>query len=101
VNEAFGDADLSGITGAEPLHVGAVAHKAYIDVDERGTEAAAATAVMIMASAALRMPPPVTMVVDRPFLFAIIDTATGLPLFLGQVSRPGATALDTKAALDT
>jgi serine protease inhibitor len=40
--------------------------------------------------AAFRAPPPVTMVVDRPFLFAIIDTATSLPLFLGQVSHPRA-----------
>jgi len=91
VTEAFGDAaDFGGITGAEPLQIGAVAHKAYIDVDERGTEAAAATAVMIMTRAAMRPPQPVTMVVDRPFVFAIIDTATRLPVFLGQVSRPGA-----------
>jgi serpin B len=92
VREAFGDgADFSGITEAEPLRVGAVAHKAYIDVDEHGTEAAAATAVtMLRPSAILRRPLAVTMVVDRPFLFAIMDTATGLPLFLGQVSHPRA-----------
>jgi serpin B len=90
VNEAFGDgADFSGITEAEQLRIGAVAHKAYIDVDEQGTEAAAATAVVMVAAAALRPLPPVTMVVDRPFLFAIVHTATGLPLFLGQLSRPG------------
>jgi serpin B len=89
VHEAFGDgADFSGITEAERLRIGAVVHKAYIDVDEQGTEAAAATAVVIKALAALRLPPPVTMVVDRPFLFAIVHTATGLPLFLGQLSRP-------------
>jgi serpin B len=86
---AFGDeADFSGITAAEPLRIGAVAHQAYIDVDEHGTEAAAATAAMFAASAIMRPPPPVTVVVDRPFLFAILDIATGLPLFLGQVSRP-------------
>jgi serpin B len=90
VREAFGNrADFSGITKAEPLKVGAVAHKAYVDVDEHGTEAAAATAVtMLRASAVFRRPAAVTMVVDRPFLFAILDTATGLPLFLGQVSHP-------------
>jgi len=89
VNEAFGaDADFSGITEAEPLHVSTVAHKAYIDVDEQGTEAAAATAVAFLAAAAVRSPPRATMIVDRPFLFAIVHTATGLPLFLGQVSRP-------------
>ena len=91
VTEAFGDqADFSGITDAEPLRIGTVAHKAYIDVDEHGTEAAAATAIVITAMAAFRAPPSVTMVVDRPFLFAIIDTATSLPLFLGQVSHLGA-----------
>jgi serpin B len=84
-----GEADFTGITTAEPLHISAVIHKAYIDVDEHGTEAAAATAVVIRAMAAVRpAAPPVTMTVDHPFLFAITDTATGLPLFLGQVSRP-------------
>jgi serpin B len=88
---AFGDdADFSGITDATPLRIGAVAHKAYIDVDERGTEAAAATAVVMRTLAAMRPPLPVTIVVDRPFLFAIIDTATSVPVFLGQVSHPGA-----------
>ena len=89
VAAAFGDdADFSGITEAAPLRIGAVAHKAYIDVDEHGTEAAAATALAMTALAAFRAPPPVTMIVDRPFLFAIIDPATGLPVFLGQVNRP-------------
>ncbi len=86
---AFGDdADFGEITEAAQLRIGAVAHKAYIDVDEQGTEAAAATAVVMRTAAAMRPPPPVTMVVDRPFLFAIIDSTTGLPLFLGQVSHP-------------
>ena len=89
VTRAFGgEADFTGITDAEPLQIGAVAHKAYVDVDEHGTEAAAATAVVIRAAAAMRPPPAVTMVVDRPFLFAIVDNTTGLPLFLGQVSHP-------------
>jgi serpin B len=89
VQAAFGPgADFSGITEAGPLQLGAVLHKAYIDVDERGTEAAAATAVGARAAAAIRLPPPVTMVVDRPFLFAIVSTTTGLPLFLGELSRP-------------
>ena len=88
---AFGaDADFGEITEAAPLRIGAVAHKAYVDVDEQGTEAAAATAVVIRAAAAMRPPPAVTMVVDRPFLFAIVDSTTGLPLFLGQVSHPAA-----------
>ncbi len=82
------DADFSGITAAERLRIGAVVHKAYVDVDEQGTEAAAATGITFRPTAAFRAPPPVTVVVDRPFLFAIVDGATGLPLFLGQVSHP-------------
>ena len=89
VQDAFtGAADFSGITSAERLFIGAVVHQAYIDVDEQGTEAAAATAVAMRPMALRRGPEPVRMIVDRPFLFAIADTATGLPLFLGQVSRP-------------
>jgi serpin B len=89
IDAAFTDrADFSGITLQERLLIGAVAHQAYIDVDEQGTEAAAATAVTMRPMAAVRAPEPVTMTVDRPFLFAIIEVASGLPLFLGQVTRP-------------
>lgn len=93
VGEAFAAqrADFTGITTAERLHVSTVRHKAYIDVDEQGTEAAAATAVAMRAMAMARpRQPPVTVTVDHPFLFAITDTATGLPLFLGQVTVPRA-----------
>jgi serine protease inhibitor len=89
VVQAFGaEADFSGISTAEPLRIGTVAHRARIDVDEHGTEAAAATAVMMAGHALIKAPPPVTMIVDRPFLFAILDIATGVTVFLGQVSRP-------------
>jgi serpin B len=89
VRHAFGaGADFSGMTAAERLAISLIAHKAYIDVDEEGTEAAAATAVGVRPTVAHRAPPPVTMIVDRPFLFAITDLPTGLPLFLGQVTRP-------------
>ena len=90
IRQAFqpGVADFTGITTAEPLSISAVVHKAHIDVDEHGTEAAAATAVTV-ALAAVRLPaPPVTMTVDHPFLFAISNTSTGLLLFLGRVTRP-------------
>ena len=90
VRQAFTrQADFSGITAAEQLLISAVAHKAYVDVDEQGTEAAAATALSFRPSAAFRAPPAVTMTVDRPFLFVILHTPTGLPLFVGQVSHPG------------
>ena len=89
VRQAFTDhADFSGITEATRLLINAIAHKAYIDVDEQGTEAAAATAVTFRPTAAFRAPEPVTMTVDRPFLFAIWYAPAGLPLFLGQVSHP-------------
>ena len=91
VEQAFTErADFSGITEAERLLINAVAHKAYVDVDEQGTEAAAATAISFRPLAAFRVPAAVTMTVDRPFVFAIIHTPTGLPLFVGQVSHPGA-----------
>ena len=89
IEDAFTDAaDFSGITAQERLFISAVVHQAYIDVDEQGTEAAAATAVGLRPMALRQEPDPIRMVVDRPFLFAIIDTVTGLPLFLGQVTRP-------------
>ena len=89
VQQAFTDhADFSGITGATRLLINAIAHKAYVDVDEQGTEAAAATAVSFRPTAAFRAPQPVTMTVDRPFLFAIWSAPAGVPLFLGQVSHP-------------
>jgi serpin B len=86
-----GDADFTGITTAEKLYISHVLHKAYIDVDENGTEAAAATAVVARAVAHRIEPTPVAVTVDRPFLFAITDTATGVPLFLGHVTNPAAT----------
>ena len=90
VRTAFtGAADFSGITRDEPVHISAVVHKAYIDVGEEGTEAAAATAVVIRSLALVRKPQPdVTLVFDRPFLFAIVETTSGLPLFLGQFTQP-------------
>ncbi len=83
-------ADFSGLTAAERLQIGAVAHKAYIDVDEQGTEAAAATAVTMALSRAVFGGPPVEVIADRPFLYAITDTASGLPVFLGRVADPSA-----------
>jgi serpin B len=88
---AFSDAaDFSGITTQEPLLVSAVIHQANIDVDEKGTTAAAATAVVMRASA---MPAqPITLTVDRPFLFALRDVDTGAVLFLGRIADPSAAA---------
>ena len=79
-------ADFSGITPVEDLYISDVIHQANIDVDEAGTEAAAATAVLFeVLSAPLD---PAVMTVDRPFLFALRDLETGAILFLGRVVEP-------------
>jgi len=84
---AFTDAaDFSGITTQERLLISAVIHQANIDVDEKGTEAAAATAVVMRATAAPDR--VVTLTVDRPFLFALRDVETGAVLFLGRIADP-------------
>jgi serpin B len=81
-------ADFTGMlmgTPPNPLYLGEVAHKAFISVDELGTEAAAATAVL--ESLGIE-PEPLEVRIDRPFLFAIRDTVTGTLLFLGRVVNP-------------
>ncbi len=92
---AFGsDADLSGIAGAPgALAISHVVHEAYLDVDEAGTKAAAATAVGI-APTAVRAPPALHFRVDRPFVFVLRDTSTGAVLFAGVVSRPEGESAD-------
>jgi serpin B len=85
-----GGADFSGITTAEPLQVSFVQHQAFIDVNENGTEAAAATAVGIVAGAALAPSTLVAVHADHPFYFAITDRQTGLVLFLGHIADPTA-----------
>lgn len=90
MKEAFipDQADFSGIAGTRDLYIGLVLHEAMVDVNEKGTEAAAATAVGIRATS---LPPPEDPVVfraDRPFYFAIRDRETGVILFLGQLANP-------------
>ena len=80
-------ADFSGMTAEEQLFISAVLHQGYIAVDEEGTEAAAATAVIMGTTS---VPVTVPFVVDRPFLYVVHDTAHGTPLFLGRVTDPGA-----------
>jgi serpin B len=79
-------ADFSGMTTREPLFISDVVHKAYVDVHEKGTEAAAATAVLIFAGGL--PPPPVPFVADRPFCFLIRENTTGSILFIGRVANP-------------
>jgi serpin B len=84
-------ADFSGMTGrpAVPLAIGTIKHRAVIEVTEDGTEAAAATAVSMVAGAARRPPEkPQVFHVDHPFLFAIVDDASGAILFQGRIDDP-------------
>jgi serpin B len=87
---AFSDgADFSGISTDYAMHISAVLHKAFIEVNEEGTEAAAATAVVMMETAAVHEPEqPVRFVADHPFLYFIRDDSTGAVLFMGRVADP-------------
>jgi len=86
MTDAFGGAaDLSGINGTGGLMVTDVLHKAFVGVDEAGTEAAAATAVVVGETSS---PMPATLALDRPFMFLIRDIETGTILFLGRVLNP-------------
>ena len=84
---AFSDAaDFSGMTGTRDLFISDVFHKAFVSVDEEGTEAAAATAVEMSVTSAPEN--PIQLVVDHPFVFLIRDTQTNSILFMGRVVEP-------------
>ena len=87
MKDAFSSAraDFSGITGSKELFIGLVIHKAFVSVDESGTEAAAATAVVMDKGAPSR---PIALNADRPFVFVIRDDVTGSILFMGRVASP-------------
>jgi len=82
------EADFSGMTGNPELFISAIFHKAFIAVDEAGTEAAAATAVIMKLVVAPGFPVEVT--IDSPFIFLIRDIETGAILFVGRVMNPHA-----------
>jgi len=85
-----GSADFSGINKTEQLCISDVRHKAYIDVSEEGTEAAAATVIILRSESAcdtLRMT-PVPFIADHPFMYMIRDNTTGLILFMGRYVGP-------------
>jgi len=81
-------AEFGGMTRSERLFVGAALHQAFVAVDERGTEAAAATVVMMAATGVPRPVTPVAFVADHPFLFLIRHRPTGCVLFVGRVADP-------------
>ncbi len=79
-------ADFSGMDGRRDLFIQDVLHKAFVSVDEAGTEAAAATAVIVGTTS---MPPePIEVKIDRPFIYLIRDIETGTVLFVGRVVNP-------------
>jgi serpin B len=89
MSEPFQDsADFSGMSSQSDLHISDVVHKAFVSVDEAGTEAAAASGVIVGTTS---MPlETVTVTLDRPFVFLIRDIQTGTILFIGRVMNPGA-----------
>ena len=88
MTDAFGEiADFSGINETLGLYISDVIHQAVISVDEEGTEAAAATAV-ISDTGTTDEDEPVEIKVDRPFIYAIIEHESGTVLFLGREMDP-------------
>ena len=86
MESAFGmSADFSGMDGTLSLYIGSVIHKAFISVDEEGTEAAAATAVIMQK---INGGPSIEFLINRPFIYLIRDRDTGTILFMGRVLNP-------------
>ncbi len=82
------DADFSGMTGGKDLKIGAAVHQAFVEVNEEGTEAAAASGIVMRPTGAAMN--PITFIADHPFLFLIRDKASGAILFMGRVEDPTA-----------
>jgi len=87
--DAFGSkADFSGIDGARDLFISAVLHKAWVEVNEEGTEAAAATTTVMTLSVVRKPQPQPVFRADHPFVFLIRDTRSGSLLFMGRLIDP-------------
>lgn len=88
--DAFSEtkADFSGMTGKKDLYIARVIHKAFVDVNEEGTEAAAATAVIMATKSAMVRPKPLVFRADHPFLFLIRHEKSGAILFAGRLMNP-------------
>ncbi len=87
---AFDNADFSGMDGRKDLVISKVIHKAYIDVNEKGTEAAAVTSVVMVLTCSPNFSSPKVPIfrADHPFIFFIIDKSTGSTLFMGKITNP-------------
>ncbi len=81
-------ADFSGMDGERDLYISAVVHKAFVDVNEEGTEAAAATGTVMRMSAVMRPRPTPIFRADHPFIFLIREIHSGSILFLGRMVDP-------------
>ena len=89
MNDAFilPGADFSGMDGTNLLGISEALHKAWVKVDEEGTEAAAATAILMFGAAAPSDPPKIFRA-DHPFIFLIRDNVSGSILFMGRLNDP-------------
>ena len=94
IKEVFGNADLSGITEEEDLRVSKIIHQSFIDVNENGTEAAAATAILIEKTSL--KPDPIEVKINQPFLFLIYDETNDMVLFIGRMVVPKKDSLSKK-----
>ncbi|MBP2133955.1 serpin B [Methanomicrobium sp. W14] len=89
ITDAFtSGADLSGMDGKKDLFISGVVHKAYVDVNEEGTEAAAATGATVSLTAVMNENPVPVFIADHPFIFVIQDDDTGNILFIGRLCNP-------------
>jgi len=89
LSDAFSpQADFSGMDGERDLYISAVVHKAFVEVNEEGTEAAAATGVVMRSMAVMRPRPTPVFRADHPFIFLIRDSRSGSILFLGRMVDP-------------
>jgi serpin B len=89
MKEAFTpQADFSGITGGRDLFINKAVHKTFIDVDEKGTEAAAATVVMMALTSWIEPEKAYPLAINHPFIYFIVDQNTNTILFMGRVVEP-------------
>jgi len=84
-------ADFSGMTGKKDLFISMVLHKAFVEINEEGTEAAAATAVVMKGGGPAMSP---VFRADRPFIFMIRDNRSGSLLFMGRVMNPAIESIE-------
>ena len=81
------NADFSNMTGKKELFISNVLHKAYLKVDEEGTEAAAATVVVMPKATAARPTDILEVTIDKPFTFVVLDKTNKMPLFVGRINK--------------